>query len=80
MKTYREYTGLSASALQLQWKPLEAGQLSAAVHLDTNGAVVFPGGMMHPKSFRDICGEQAYQELLARPRVQSEYTAEELAE
>jgi hypothetical protein len=59
-------------------EPLKAGELSQAVHLDTNGVVIFPGGMMHPYSFRDICGEEAYQELLKRPRVQSEYTDEEL--
>ncbi len=56
--------------------------LAENVHLDTNGVVVFNvdgmAGWMHPYSFREIAGEEAYQELLARPRVQSEYTAEEL--
>ena len=60
-------------------EPFNAGELSQAVHLDTNGVVIFPGGMMHPESFRFLVGEQAYQELLARPRVQSEYTDEELS-
>lgn len=55
-----------------------SSKLADNVHLDTNGVVVFPGGMMHPYSFRDLMGEEAYQELLARPRVQSEYTEEEL--
>lgn len=42
--------------------------------MDTEGCVVFPGGVfMHPLSFRDIFGEDAYQELLARPRVPSPY-------
>lgn len=59
-------------------EPLKEGELSQAVHMDTNGVVVFPGGCMHPFSFRDIAGEAAYQELLKRPRVQSEYTEEEL--
>jgi hypothetical protein len=59
-------------------EPLKDGELSQAVHLDTNGVVVFPGGWMHPFSFRDIAGEAAYQELMKRPRVQSEYTEEEL--
>lgn len=47
--------------------------LNPDAHLDTEGAVIFPGGIMHPYSFRDIFGEDAYQELLARPRVPSPY-------
>ena len=59
--------------------PIAADELSQAVHLDTQGAVIFPGGMMHPESFRFLAGEEAYQALLKRPRVQSEYTDEELS-
>ena len=47
-----------------------------AVRLDVNGVVLFPGGMMHPYTFRDMMGEDAYQELLARPRVASPYSKE----
>jgi hypothetical protein len=47
--------------------------LDPDVHLDTEGVVNFPGGFMHPYSFRDLMGEEAYQELLARPRVPSPY-------
>jgi hypothetical protein len=58
-------------------------KLAKGVNLDTNGVVVISDGehfrgWMHPYAFRDIMGEEAYQELLARPRVQSEYTEEEL--
>ena len=60
-------------------KKLKAGELSQTVHLDTNGVVCFPGGWMHPFSFRYIAGEAAYQELLKRPRAQGEYTEEELS-
>ena len=55
------------------------GLASNAVRLDTNGVVIFPGGMMHPQSFRFLCGDAAYEALLALPRVQSEYTDEELS-
>lgn len=48
--------------------------LNPDVHLDTEGAVIIPGlGFMHPYAFRDLMGEEAYQELLARPRVPSPY-------
>ena len=42
--------------------PLKEGELSQAVHLDTNGVVIFPGGMMHTESFRFIAGDAVYQE------------------
>jgi hypothetical protein len=77
---YRKYTVCDNKERLTNAGALKAGELSQAVHLDTNGVVRFPGGMMHPESFRFIAGEQAYQELLARPRVQSEYTEEELSE
>lgn len=35
------------------------------------------GGCMHPYSFRDMFGEEMYQELLARPRVPSPYPDDE---
>ena len=62
-------------------------KIAEGVNLDTNGVVVYTingpygpiHGWMHPKAFRDIMGDAAYQELLARPRVQSEYTDEELS-
>jgi hypothetical protein len=69
---YRSYVAMS--------ERIAFGLASEAVRLDTNGVVIFPGGMMHPKSYRDICGEAAYQALLKLPRVQSEYTDEELSE
>lgn len=60
-----------------------SSKLAEGVNLDTNGVVVIhTNGMnawMHPESFRDIMGDEAYQELLKRPRVQSEYTDEELS-
>jgi len=52
-------------------------KVSDVVYLDTNGVVVFPGGWMHPESFRFLVGEDAYQELLKRPRVQSEFSERE---
>lgn len=75
MGDYKTYT---FGEPQPRPEPFKVGELSDAVHLDTSGAVVFPGGMMHSESFRFLCGELAYQELLKRPRVQSEYTDEEL--
>lgn len=62
-----------------------SSKLAEGVNLDTNGVVVIFDavhhfkGWMHPLSFREEYGEEAYQELLARPRVQSEYTEEELS-
>lgn len=48
-------------------------QISPNVHLTDDGVVLFPGGAMHPYAFRDLVGEDAYQELLARPRVPNPY-------
>jgi hypothetical protein len=63
-------------------KRVKMSKLAEVVNLDTNGVVVFSvgkmHGWMHPGTFRAMMGEEAYQELLARPRVQSEYTDEEL--
>lgn len=42
--------------------------------LTIEGAVMFDGGYMHPEAYRTLAGEEAYQELLAGPRVKSEYT------
>jgi len=44
------------------------------VFISYEGVVIFSGGFMHPEVFRDMMGEEAYQELLARPRKPSEYT------
>lgn len=54
-----------------------------SANLDTNGVVVISENgvllaWMHPSTYRDFAGEPAFQEMVARPRVQSEYTPEEL--
>lgn len=59
-----------------------SSKLAEGVNLDTNGVVVLTAngvrlGWMHPFQFRDMFPEH-WEELLARPRVQSEYTEEEL--
>ena len=47
------------------------------IRLTVSGVVWIPGvGWMHPQSFRDIAGEEAYQELLKRPRVVTSYDDE----
>jgi hypothetical protein len=35
-------------------------------------------GFIHPETFKDIAGEEAYQELLRRPRMVCEYDDKEL--
>ena len=50
------------------WGPV---QLNPDVHLTVDGMVEWPNGGMHPEMFRDMMGEDAYQELLRRPRVKS---------
>ena len=51
--------------------------LADGVNLTDDGVVFINTetiqGFMHPYSFRDMMGEEAYQELLARPRVRSPY-------
>lgn len=47
-------------------------KLRKDVNLTTDGVVVFPGGCMHPYSFRDMFPEW-WDELLARPRIPSLY-------
>ena len=47
--------------------------LAEGVNLTIEGAVKFPGGYCHPEVIRDLCGEEAYKELLSRPRVVCEY-------
>lgn len=48
------------------------------IQLTVSGVVWIPGvGFMHPFSFRDMAGEEAYQELLKRPRVVTSYDLEE---
>lgn len=51
--------------------------LADHVHLTVGGAVQFEGGYCHPEVIRDMFGEEAYQELLARPRVVCEYDYED---
>jgi len=47
------------------------------IALTVGGVVFIPGlGYMHPYSFRDMAGEEAYQELLRRPRIVCEYDEE----
>jgi hypothetical protein len=44
------------------------------IRLSVAGVVVIPGvGMMHPDSFKDVAGEEAYQYLLTLPRIVTEY-------
>ena len=39
------------------------------------GVICIPGsGYMHPYAFRDLMGEEAYQEVINRPWRPSEYT------
>jgi hypothetical protein len=48
------------------------------IQLTVSGVVWIPGvGMMHPESFRDMAGEEAYQELLKRPRIVTSYDLED---
>jgi len=51
--------------------------LAEDVHLTVGGSVQFRGGYIHPYAFRDLMGEEAYQELLARPRIVCEYDYED---
>ena len=49
------------------------------ISLTVSGVVIIPGfGFLHPSTFKDIAGEEAYQVLLRRPRVVCEYDDEEL--
>jgi hypothetical protein len=44
------------------------------IALSVGGVVVIPGcGYMHIETFKDIAGEDAYNELLRRPRVVTKY-------
>jgi hypothetical protein len=51
--------------------------LREGVNLTVGGAVKFPGGYIHPYAFRDLTGEEAWEELLVRPRIVCEYDYEE---
>ena len=45
------------------------------IFITYEGVVCCPGVCyMHPEAFRDLMGEEAYQEILRRPRKPSEYT------
>lgn len=44
------------------------------IALSVSGVVVIPGvGYMHIKTFEDIAGKEAVDELLRRPRIVTEY-------
>lgn len=46
--------------------------------MTVGGVVMGPrGSFMHPESFRDMFGEEAYQELLKKPRVVTSYDIED---
>jgi len=47
--------------------------LNPKVRLTVSGAVYFPGGFMHPISFREMFGQEMWEELLARPRIVTSY-------
>lgn len=48
------------------------------IRLTVNGVVWIPGfGFLHPQTFKDIAGEEAYQWLLAQPRIVTSYDTEE---
>lgn len=41
--------------------------------LTVDGVVLMGSGMMHPDAFKNVFGEEAYQELLKQPRVLNPY-------
>jgi hypothetical protein len=48
------------------------------IRLTVSGVVWIPGnGFMHHETFREYAGEEAYQWLLAQPRVVTPYDTEE---
>jgi hypothetical protein len=52
----------------------EAYRFPVQACLTVDGVVLLgAGGMMHPETYRGMFGEDAYQALLARPRVSSPY-------
>ena len=54
--------------------PIKASELHPDVHLTVGSAVKLGNrGYMHPYSFRDLFGEEAYNEVLSRPRIVCEY-------
>jgi hypothetical protein len=49
-------------------------QLRDDIRMTYDGVVVLPnGGYAHPNVIRDWLGEDAYIDLLSRPRIASEY-------
>lgn len=66
--------GIRAMVKQLRSAPKYKFVLRDDIALTIGNAVIIPDvGYMHPQCFRDIMGEEAYQELLKRPRVKCEY-------
>ena len=50
------------------------GEMNPKVCLTVGGVVYLDGiGYMHPHAFRDVFGEEMYNELLSRPRIVCEY-------
>jgi hypothetical protein len=58
-------------------KVMPNGELAEDVYLTVGGAIKYGCGYIHPEHFRDMFGEEAYQEVLARPRIVCEYDYEE---
>lgn len=51
--------------------------MRADIYMTEDGVVMIgKGTFIHPSTFRDVAGEEAYQELIARPRVRSPYSKE----
>jgi hypothetical protein len=61
------------AAKQMMEHPLKLDRDGAPIvfHMTEDGVVTFPGGCMHPFTYRDFAGEEAYQKLVDGPRVPS---------
>ena len=78
--------GLTVKQLRTAVKSLKGVEIKGSItlpmrddiRLTIGGVVMIPGfGWLHPHTFRDVAGEEAYQELLRRPRVICEYDLED---
>lgn len=55
-------------------KPLKAEEVSPDIRLTIGGVIrVGNRGFIHPFSFRGLFGEEAFEEVMSRPRIVSEY-------
>jgi hypothetical protein len=55
-------------------KYLKASEVAADIHLTVGGSIrVGNRGFIHPLAFRALFGEEAFREVMSRPRVVSEY-------